>query len=436
MNNTGIAITTIVTIHNAEKYLEECLISLVNQTFSDIEILCIDGGSTDATPEILTRYAKNDARIRIINDTNTSYGHKVNRGIEEAKGKYISVLESDDMYQLYMLEKLYEKAEIFQTDYVDADYISFFDIQGQRFTYPVKMYDEKSYNCVVENRKYPERIGVTTRFWTGLFRKEFLNREHIRMNESPGASYQDMSFRFLTAVLAERSYHMDIPVYLYRIDNPGSSMHDTKKTVVIADEHDYLKSELEKRNISSRYIWNNAYQWKYLDFRGNMKHLKGRYRQELFLRYRQELEKDRKILEELADLGYRQAVREMIYESPERVEAYIEKDAAEEFEREQSIFDGIQYLMTVPEGKIVLFGIGRRGKFVLEVLKNNKDRIVCLTDNAKEKWNSVYDGHTVLSPKDAIKKFPDAVFLIAVKEQKKEIKKQLEGMGINAGKII
>ena len=90
-------ISVIITVHNAETYLSECLNSVITQTFSNIEILCMDGGSTDSSPQILKEYAEKDSRIRIINDPNTSYAHKVNEGIRLAKGEYISVLESDDM---------------------------------------------------------------------------------------------------------------------------------------------------------------------------------------------------------------------------------------------------------------------------------------------------------------------------------------------------
>ena len=85
MNNERVKISVIVTIHNAEKYIRECMESVLNQTFSDFEVLCMDGGSTDDTPSILKEYEQRDLRVRIINDANTSYGHKVNRGIEEAK---------------------------------------------------------------------------------------------------------------------------------------------------------------------------------------------------------------------------------------------------------------------------------------------------------------------------------------------------------------
>ena len=77
----GYRVSVIVTVHNAEHTLRRCMDSLMAQKFPEMEILCIDGGSTDESPGILCEYAKQDQRIRIINDPNYSYGHKINRGI-------------------------------------------------------------------------------------------------------------------------------------------------------------------------------------------------------------------------------------------------------------------------------------------------------------------------------------------------------------------
>lgn len=431
MKEPVVKISVIVTIHNAEKYIRECLDSARSQTFSDIEILCMDGGSMDATPQILSQYAKKDRRIRIINDSNTSYGHKVNRGIAEAKGTYISVLESDDMYEPFMLESLYRLAEQYHTDFVNGDYTCFFDVNGKRFKKVTKMYPKKDYNRLMENKKHPEEFGIIPRYWTGLFRKDYLEREHIRMNESPGASYQDMSFRFLTSVLAETSYHLDLPVYLYRVDNPGSSMYDSKKTVVIADEHDFLKRELEMRGITDPYIWHNAYQWKYTDFRGNMRHLKGEYRQELFDRYREELEKDREAMNQYIELGYNQNVWEMITESPEDIKEKIEQETVSEKKRNEDLYEFLDWLTRLPDGQgIVVFGCGQRGKAVLEYLGFAELPVCCMADNAEELWGTVKWGYAVLSPGQAVERYPDACYIVANKYHSDDILRQLSGYGI------
>lgn len=438
MEITNMKISVLITIHNAEKYIKECLDSVLTQTFSDIEILCIDGGSTDKTPQILRQYEAKDSRIRIINDPNTSYGHKVNRGIEDAEGEYISVLESDDMYENFMLEKLYEIAKIYHPDFVNGDYTCFFDVKGKRFKEITKMYQEKDYNRLMENRKHPEEFGIIPRYWTGIFKKEYLEREHIRMNESPGASYQDMSFRFLTSVLADTSYHVDLPVYLYRVDNPGSSMYDLEKTVVIAEEHDFLKRELEERGITDPYIWRNAYQWKYTDFRGNMRHLRGKYRQELFQRYRQELEKDREALSRYVEMGYNENVWEMITDSPENIAEKIENESVAEKERNERVYRFLDKLIGLPENqKIVVFGCGKRGKAVLDYLYsgNMEKKLYCLTDNSQDLWNMPLNGYQVLPPIEAVKTYEDAFYVIASKYHGDEIDNQLQKMGIKESNI-
>jgi len=431
-----VKISVIVTIHNAELYIRECMESVLGQTFWEIEILCIDGGSTDATPRILQSYAEKDERIRIIMDRNTSYGHKVNRGIAEAKGEYISVLESDDMYEPYMLEKLYQTAEQYHLDFVNGDYTNFFDVAGRRFGYVTKMYQEGDYNCLINYKKQPERFGVIPRYWTGLFRKDFLLREDIRMNESPGASYQDMSFRFLTSILAERAYHIGIPLYLYRVDNPGSSMHDSKKTVVIADEHDFLQKELLRRSITNSYIWHNAYQWKYMDFRGNMRHLAGKYRQELFERYLTELRKDKEELERYRNLGYSRFVTEMIDEKPQKVlELLLQDEAAERKERARLYRLPERISKLDEKQKMIIFGCGKMGRTVLEQLKFEKERIYCLADNSKELWNTRLLDHEVLPPETAAERYPDAFYIIANKLHGQDIARQLQGMGVPEDRI-
>lgn len=426
-----IRISVIVTVHNAEKYIRECMESVLGQTFSGFEVLCMDGGSTDGTPQILRDFAKRDDRVRIVNDANTSYGHKVNRGIEEAQGEYISVLESDDMYEPFMLEKLYEIAEQYHTDFVNADYTSFFDVNGKRIRQAVKMYPEDMCNRLIDYKAQPEAFGTITRYWTGLFRRAYLERENIRMNESPGASYQDMSFRFLTSILAQRAYHLDASVYLYRIDNPDSSMYDTTKTIVIAEEHEFLRQELIKRNITDCYIWHNAYQWKYTDFRGNMGHLKGAYRQELFERYLNELEKDRDALEHYHCLGYSQVAAEMMTGTPEMIAQLIEEETEKKTERGRQLHRFLDKVTRLDNAeKIVVFGCGKRGSHVLELIQFMDNRICCLTDNSSLLWNTWKNSHVILAPEDAIAQYPDAFFIIANELHAQDIVKQLCGMGI------
>lgn len=422
-------ISVIVTIHNAEKYLKECLDSVINQTFAEIEILCVDGGSTDATPQILQSYAEQDSRIRIIEDANTSYGHKVNRGIDESAGKYVAVLESDDMYEPFMLERLYEITEKYQVDFANGNYICFYTFNDVRFRYEIKMYSQDQYGRVIYNREHPEQMGIIPRFWTGLFRKDFLVNQNIRMNESPGASFQDMSFRFLTGALAKSSYHIDEALYLYRIDNPGSSMHDGKKTTVIADEHEFLRRQLMERNITNSYVWHNAYECKYRDFYGNMCNLRGKYREELFERYLIELDKDREEIKRYALEGYSDLAEPLMKLTAERVLEIIEQHAAAGEKEEKRLSDFLN-IITRKE-RIVIFGCGVRGRYLLRMLQGMKDRITAITDNNQELWGTFVEGWEVCSPQELREENRRICVVIANKDHAEEIEKQLESMEIH-----
>ena len=100
-------ISVIVPAYNVEKYIGECLDSLINQTFGDIEIICVNDGSTDSTPDILNEYASSDSRIRVISQKNKGLSGARNTGLRNAEGKYIYFIDSDDYLELDALEKLY-----------------------------------------------------------------------------------------------------------------------------------------------------------------------------------------------------------------------------------------------------------------------------------------------------------------------------------------
>ena len=85
-------ISIIVPVYNVERYLRDCLNSLINQTLSDIEIICVNDGSTDSSPRILEEYASKDSRIKVINKENSGYGASMNMGLAAAEGEYIGIV--------------------------------------------------------------------------------------------------------------------------------------------------------------------------------------------------------------------------------------------------------------------------------------------------------------------------------------------------------
>ena len=96
MNMEKPKISVIMPSLNVGDYMEQCLSSVLNQSLKEIEVICVDAGSTDQTLDIIKKHQKNDKRIKIINSDKKSYGHQVNIGLKEASGIYISIVETDD----------------------------------------------------------------------------------------------------------------------------------------------------------------------------------------------------------------------------------------------------------------------------------------------------------------------------------------------------
>ena len=104
-------VSVIVPVYNAQQYLETCMDSICGQTLKELEILCVDDGSTDASYEILQNYAKKDSRIKLLSQKNQYAGVARNHGMKYARGKYMAFLDADDYFECDMLEKMYERAE-------------------------------------------------------------------------------------------------------------------------------------------------------------------------------------------------------------------------------------------------------------------------------------------------------------------------------------
>ena len=104
-------VSVLIPVYNVEKYLKKCLDSVVNQTLTDIEIICVNDGSTDGSLKILEEYRSIDSRIKIINKANGGLPSARNAGLNAAKGRYVGFVDSDDYIEPNMFEKLVDVAE-------------------------------------------------------------------------------------------------------------------------------------------------------------------------------------------------------------------------------------------------------------------------------------------------------------------------------------
>ncbi|MDD5955096.1 MAG: glycosyltransferase [Firmicutes bacterium] len=258
---------------NVAPYIRECIESAINQTMREIEIICVDAGSTDGTLEILEEYAQKDSRIRIIHSPIKSYGHQMNLGLDAARGEYFAILETDDYIKPLMFEELYQLAEDNYLDIIKPDYSIFVtDGNGWKyFTYQAIINTRiLSYNTVYNPADNLETFKAKNNIWTGLYDLEFLKANQIRFHESPGASYQDNGFWFLTMCHAHRIMFYEKDYYMLRRDNPNSSVHSRSKVFCMCHEYDFIRNELRKdADIEARFAPVLAlfrfknYQWNY-----------------------------------------------------------------------------------------------------------------------------------------------------------------------------
>ena len=152
MNQTKISV--IMPSLNVSKYIKQCLQSVLNQTLEDIEIICVDGGSTDGTLDIIQQYVKKDNRVKLIHSDIKSYGYQMNLGIKEASGDYIGIVETDDYIQSDMYERLYDvvvgnpEEEI---DFVKGSYNQIAECKGKVICLPfTRDFDKSMLNRVLD----------------------------------------------------------------------------------------------------------------------------------------------------------------------------------------------------------------------------------------------------------------------------------------------
>ncbi len=227
------AVSVIVPVYNAEKYLEQCLDSIVCQTLEDIEIICVNDGSTDESQKILERYAQNDKRIKIEEQKNQGLSCARNRGMELAHGEYIGFVDSDDFIAPQMMEKLYMMAKRHDAEIAIGD-VYLYDHNTQALsTYRDQEFYSRVDDKCIDLETTPELIGCIGA-WDRIYLRCFL--EDIRAKYPPGMIYEDAAFTADTLTKAKRITLSADKLYYYR-KNAGASITDKEKSNDLYKKH-------------------------------------------------------------------------------------------------------------------------------------------------------------------------------------------------------
>lgn len=255
MGNDETLISIIMPSLNVKPFIEKCICSVINQTLNEIEIICVDAGSTDGTLEIIEQYAKKDSRIRIYHSDKKSYGYQMNLGISKANGKYIGIVETDDFIDEKMYETLYGLTKGGEMDIARVSFYHFFDESFIRKDYSKKDLSEipfTVYDDAYILRGHPS-------IWAAIYKKSFLDENNISFMEVPGGGWVDNPFLFETSLCAKSIIYKDEPFYYYRELNPSSSTNDLKDlTLPMARMMDNL-DVLEKYSCDDENILTESY---------------------------------------------------------------------------------------------------------------------------------------------------------------------------------
>ena len=218
-----IKVSVIIPVYNAGECLRQCLDSVLGQTLADIEILCIDDGSTDGSGDVLEEYAQKDDRVKVYHQQNKYAGCARNLGMRHAVGKYLVFWDADDFFDFQALEKLYNKCEEDQADICVCSANRWGNNFGQIYKSSIYVVDKMLPEACPFSKK---EIGgfifnfTTSVPWNKMFSREFIEKHSLEYQ--PLRQANDVYFSTMALYYAERITVVPEPLITYRMDNKSS----------------------------------------------------------------------------------------------------------------------------------------------------------------------------------------------------------------------
>ena len=239
-------VSVIIPVYNVEKYLEECLQSVCKQTLKEIEIICINDGSTDNSRQILKDFAKKDKRIVLIEQENRGVSIARNNGLRAAKGKYIAFVDSDDMVEPDFFEKLYLAAEKYNVDIAAGGYKS----MNQKGKIKTTSKFSKT-GKITDATKRLEALLYIAYIWNKLYKKELIINNQIYFPEH--RTYEDMFWTPAVAIKAQSVCTVPNTFYIYRYNEnsiTNTTLIDEQKHKNLKEGTQFLKNFLVQNHLN------------------------------------------------------------------------------------------------------------------------------------------------------------------------------------------
>ena len=303
-------ISVIIPIYNSKRYLEKCLNSIVNQTFKDIEIICINDGSKDNSEKILENFALTDKRIKIINSKHRGISFARNKGIEIAKGKYCYFVDSDDWIELNTLEKLINIAENNNVDVVIHNALNVIEDDSciKEAKRVQKYFDKRNKPNGIYDVPLDINRNITCTPWNKLYKMEIINKFNCKFPN--GLIHEDVLFLWEYIIHCKNYYYLEDKLYYYfrRQDSTVIMANYSRRALDILRIHKLIYKTVEKQKdirlyqpyITDYYLRTTEYL---------LEHTTGKYRKlafKLIKEYYETINHDKKIIKTYRQYKYKE----------------------------------------------------------------------------------------------------------------------------------
>ena len=439
MIDHSVKVSVLMPSYNVADYIDECIKSVLSQDFSEIELLCLDAGSIDGTIDIIEAYAAKDNRISFIKCSKRSYGAQMNIGLRRSRGKYVIIVETDDYVTPNMISTLYKSAEKNEAEMVKGAYFKVYESKDGRRVERAFHYIPARVREGVPFSPYSD-LSIhlwDPNIWCGIYRTDFLKNNAIEFHETRGAAFQDIGFKHRVLSKAKRIMYIDTPLYYYRLTRNEAS---TWNNQCLYNTYYEYSSLLEDKQIG---IEHKSYI--YARLAASFLH---EYDKVL-----QMADYDEKQLSQIEEYKtwFRSAIKNVYYQNRgsalwisddnDRILSCFLRSEEEYIANRKEMRDCIlnwqrKILSMVKRGGIVVVGCSQIGKHIIEFEHKNGVLPLCVADNNFKLWGTEFISHTVCSLLQSIEKYPACGFVIACKNSKETIRRQLRTLGVQEDRIM